>query len=460
MFPRWVKFLKSWKAEEKPTYEEGRYVWRVYLEGVRQRRLAGILEFKEDAREEIHKLPQELIEGLIKLFSDSNALSGERWEEFCKKWASRLSLNDDFIMKSSFDLGLVGRFTRFKADEKSIHSVTYGPMDALTALCNKKAKEIVESNQKWLNKMKREIKSVTLKEDENGHKGQALSIIRNFVLDKISQIEELSAEEHPVKIHDKLTWTFAWDKPRSKFHLAMEFLLAVIKAVNRYPDGFEWKELGPQIDDSIGGSKRFDKDAEKLLSLVEDITDLPLEDLGLTSRGSLYPLYILGSLELTTDIASRTLSDSIHAITNLEIERLDNVRISAKRIILTENRALLIKMYKTGWYRKDPKSLVIGIDGRLRLAHRRFLKLLRDSSPSVPCFIWTDSDSSGISFIKDLHDIFPESRIVLMDEKSLKVLAFKDFLVEIKENPRLLNREQESFLGGPLEWDELFDIKN
>jgi hypothetical protein len=136
------------------------------------------------------------------------------------------------------------------------------------------------------------------------------------------------------------------------------------------------------------------------------------------------------------------------------------VCISAKRIILTENRALLIKMYKTGWFENDPETFVIGIDGRLRLGHRTFLKLLRRSCPDVPCFIWTDSDSSGISFINDLHEIFPESRIVIINENSLQSVGYEEFQAIIKNNPRLLNREQESYLGGPVDWDKVFTPPN
>ena len=458
MLPEWLKLLKSWKAEEMPKFMDGHYVWRVYVEQIRQLRLVGILEFKEEAPEEIQKLPLEFINGLINLFWNGNAITSNRWEAFCKKWASKLSLDPASIMMSTYNCGLVGRFTRFKADEKSLHSVIYGPMTSMMALCDKKLKDIIANNQKWLNKVKKTLRSITnnVTYENEDAKTQAILSIKDFVLVKISQIETL-VKDSSLKIHDRLTWSFAWNKPRGKFHLALEFLLAVIKASHRSTGGFEWKELGAAVDDSIGGSKRFDNDMDRLLELLEHITGLPLEDLGLTSRGSLYPVYILGSIKLYTETSTEDLTCSIHAITNLEVEKLQKVSISAKRIILTENRALLIKMYKTGWFKKDPESFVIGIDGRLRLGHRRFLKLLQKGRSHVPCFIWTDSDMPGISFINDLHGIFPKNRIVLIDEGSLQSLDFESFQARIKENPRLLNREQESFLGGPEVWDVVFD---
>jgi hypothetical protein len=462
LLPGWLKLLKNWKAEKEPEFKESRYVWRVYVEQLRQRRLVGILEFKEESPAELQKLPPQLIDGLINIFSPGNAITFNRWEALCKKWAGRLSLDADFIMKSVYDCGLVGRFTRLKADEKSIHSVIYGPMAPLTSLCEKKSKDLIEHNKKWLDKIKRPIYGIAhdFTYENEDIKKQALSSIHGFVLNKISQIEALPPDGSSLKIHDNLSWYFIWDKPRGKFHLALEFLLAVMKVAGRSSGGFEWKELGAAVDDSIGGSKRFDNDTDKLLVLLEDITVLPLDDMGLTSRGSLYPVYILGSIELHTNASTKALDRSIHAITNLEIEKLQKVCISAKRIILTENRALLIKMYKTGWFEKDPESFVIGIDGRLRLGHRTFLKLLHKSRPDVSCFIWTDSDSSGISFINDLHGIFPESRIIIIDENSLQSVDFEEFQVIIKENPRLLNREQESFLGGPKDWDKVFTLPN
>ncbi|WP_422444751.1 hypothetical protein [Thermoanaerobacterium sp. DL9XJH110] len=37
------------------------------------------------------------------------------------------------------------------------------------------------------------------------------------------------------------------------------------KVAGRSPEGFEWKELGVQAQQAIGGSKVFDRDREKLL---------------------------------------------------------------------------------------------------------------------------------------------------------------------------------------------------
>jgi hypothetical protein len=97
MLPGWLKLLKNWKAEKQPEFREGHYIWRVYVEQLRQRRLVGILEFKEESSSEVQKLPPQIIGMLINTFSPGNAITSNRWKAICKKWAGGLSLDADFI---------------------------------------------------------------------------------------------------------------------------------------------------------------------------------------------------------------------------------------------------------------------------------------------------------------------------------------------------------------------------
>ena len=74
--------------------------------------------------------------------------------------------------------------------------------------------------------------------------------------------------------------------------LALEFLLALGQAVPDNPEGFEWKKLGGAAYLEIGGSKRFDHLKDDLCTLAEIVTGLPVEELGLVSKGSLYSIYL------------------------------------------------------------------------------------------------------------------------------------------------------------------------
>lgn len=460
MFPSWIKLLKNWKPEDKPRYQSDRFEQRVFYEGARRRRLAGILEYKEVLFEQIKKLPGEFIEALASLFATAGSVTQDGWKQFCRKQAAKLGLDPDSLLTLPFELGLAARFTRLKSDEKSIHSVVFGPTSYLLKLIEDNRKNTTEANTKWLRFMKKAAgASLPRSPSLDPDKKAALSAIRRFIAEKIEKIE--NANGYTVKLTDSLPWSFDWDKPKGKFHLALEFLLAVLTVAGRETaGGFEWKELGAAVDSSIGGSKRFDRDRDRLIALVEDIAQVPLYDLGLTSSGSLYSIYVLGDARLSLKHESGTPQSlsfsSLHALTNVEAEQLEGMSISAKRIILTENRALLLKMLKTGWFKKPPGAFVIGTDGRLRLGHRRFLKVLRESAPDTACFIWTDSDSPGLSFAKDLHRIFPDGRIVFIEGNTLHCLDYDGFSAKMLSDPGLLGKEQESFLGGPDDWDRVF----
>lgn len=474
--------------------------------------MAGIMEFRDASFQEAKRLPRDFLQALSDFFSAGNAVTEQGWYDFCKKWSAKLSRDPDLLSGLVMDCGLVGRFIRLKSDEKSIHSISYGPMEPLASMIREAAFKLAEENRRWLDSIMNALKDIEVKTLESNRssvestpppwsgaepapaadaKCEALRTVKRFLENKLAEIAGLHEDrgkngEHTreyfrsVRIADSLPWTFRWDKPNNKFRLAVDFLLSVLKVAGRSPEGFEWKELGAQAQQSIGGSKVFDRDREKLLDLVSEICGMPLEDLGLTSRGSLYSVYILGKIELAFCAESqnrcngqecdlpqenpsngefRTLSlDSLHAVTNFEVEELKSLSTPAGRIILTENRALLIKMYKTGWFRKSPESFVVGIDGRLRLSHHRFLKLLQKAAPHTPCYIWTDSDSPGISFVEELHHLFPGARVVFIEGHNLSCLDYEKFTEKIKERPDLLNREQESLLGGPDDWDRVFRI--
>jgi hypothetical protein len=512
MFPGWVRLLKDWIPAEKPRFSIGKWEWPVYSASKRRQRMAGIMEFRDASFQEAKRLPRDFLQALSDFFSAGNAVTEQGWYDFCKKWSAKLSRDPDLLSGLVMDCGLVGRFIRLKSDEKSIHSISYGPMEPLDTIIREAAFKLAGENRKWLDSIINAFKDIEVKTPESyGPSGEsaptpksgagpaltgdakveALQAIKRFLENKLTEIAELhesvvengepaQKDFRSVRLTESLPWTFRWNRTNDKFRLAVEFLLSVLKVAGRSPEGFEWKELGAQAQQAIGGSKMFDRDREKLLDLIQEICGMPLEDLGLTSRGSLYPVYILGKIELTFCAESqnrcigqecdlpqenpsngqfRTLSlDSLHAITNFEVEELKSLSTPAGRIILTENRALLIKMYKTGWFKKSPESFVVGIDGRLRLSHHRILKLLQRAAPHIPCYIWTDSDSPGISFVEELHHLFPGARVVFIEGHNLSCLDYEKFTEKIKARPDLLNREQESLLGGPDDWDRVFQI--
>jgi len=249
-------------------------------------------------------------------------------------------------------------------------------------------------------------------------------------------------------------------KPRGRFHLAVEFLLALAECVRNSPEGFDWKEIGARFTRNIGGSKRFDAARDELAALAEAVTGSSLEQLGLTSSGSLYCIYFLGRLQAYFGPEAVINSGpGVNALTNVQMERLTGLATTARRVLLTENRALLLKMAAAEWEEMDPPALVLGIDGRLRLAHARFLKVLAETHPSLPWFAWVDTDEAGLTIAGQIAAINPRCRFLLPAGEIVR-LDFAAWRRALEEDPALRNREQEDTLGHPSLWQEWFRIQS
>jgi len=195
-----------------------------------------------------------------------------------------------------------------------------------------------------------------------------------------------------------------------------------------------------------------------LLQLAEAVTGTPLEKLGLTSTGSLYSLYALGRFRaFFAGAPAQEFPPTVNALTNVQVNRLTGLEVPARRVVLTENRALLLKMEAAGWPKAAPETLVLGLDGRLRLAHGRFLRLLAESHSHLPWFAWVDTDEAGLAIARQVAEINPACRFVLPLEGGPKTPPdLAGWLAELTQNPHLRNREQEENLGNAAVWDEIF----
>ncbi len=481
-FPSWVKLLRQWQPAAAPRPQGEIYRWPVYAETARFKKLAGYLELvllEEGAQEafpEPAPLPETILITLKNLFRKNSRLAEDRLLAGLRPAAAELAWTPEKLARELVVRGYLGRWVRLRPDEKSIAAVLYGPLERLAAALSSDQEQFLSENWQWTQALSNKIaaledQSAPLQEKpELAALFPAVRQILYFLGEKIEQVTQVlntcrraGEPERPapekLALHPLFPWTFHPWGTKGKFHLGVEFLAALVDCLLRSPGGFEWKELGGGFTPGIGSSKRFDSAREDLLELAEAVAGIPVERLGLTSTGSLYSLYLLGRLKVFyRGVPPQEFNSTINALTNVQVQRLTGLEVPAGRVVLTENRALLLKMEAAEWQNTAPETLVLGLDGRLRLAHGRFLKLLAESCPKTPWFAWVDTDEAGLAIARQVAHINPGCRFILPplgpELKTPQELA--GWLEELAKNPSLRNREQEENLGYPEMWNELF----
>lgn len=290
-----------------------------------------------------------------------------------------------------------------------------------------------------------------------GVPGEVLSRIISCLAESLGQVRCYLAGEGPVPeiSWGGGTWRFQPGRLPNNFTLAVEFLLCTGYMLQVRDSGFEWKELGPVLYPGIGASKRFDRLRPQLLEFLETVSGFSPEQVGLISRGSLYSIYLVGDLTLQSSGGGMPLQvnrQTLAALTNIQVEEAAAIQSRAGKVLLTENRALLLKMYKTGWLARQPHLLVVGLDGRLRGAHRRLLQELGQAA-GRNFYVWVDTDAAGQSIAAAVAGILPGTLFVLPPGQ---LCSFEEWWSRLQHDPALSNMEQEEYLGEPPLWDRLF----
>jgi len=472
-FPSWVKVLSNWSPSPSKSINGRRTRWNVYRDTTRTRRLVGYLEYNWSESPAEENIPENILGIISKECRKAERLSEERLLSLLSKEAIILGMATDNIVSELINSGYLGRWIRLNSDEKTIHSVAYGPMPPLIQHLGEQQQLLLKNHFQWITEREQRLQRILLLIENNQPAGDTLNTgelfqksVVNAALRRIAEhiqakLEELSVigQDKKTIFHTDYPWPLSPTRTSSKYHLGVDFLLALAECLLEMPEGYEWKEIGARFNPSIGGSKYFDQARGELIQMAETVCGVPLDSLGLTSLGSLYPLYILGDLRLARgDIKEVYPDDTICALSNIQVNRTEEAITRAGRIILTENRALLLKMEATGWQRRQSESLIIGIDGRVRLAHRRLLKMLAATGPGKAFFSWVDTDPSGIDIARQVHEILPHCLFVSTQLETAMVLPYHEWLCRIQEEQDLRDREQEELLGGPEKWDQIFNI--
>lgn len=255
----------------------------------------------------------------------------------------------------------------------------------------------------------------------------------------------------PTKFHAQLqrfaeetTDAEAWGKERvRKFS---HFLIAFLQLRQRQTR-IDFKEIGATYYQRIGGSKVFDHYKDLFITRLEKWLGAPIQELGIISSGSIVPIYFTGNLKGHTSHYS---IGTVHATTDLAL-MTEDFQTDAQILWLVENRAVLTRMATEIDFLAETKSLVIGVDGQIRGAHRKLIEELSQSETISQVMIWTDYDKAGKIIAGDLVAIVEQVPYRIIGNENNLFTAYEPYTKWLET---IQDAEQEMTLGGRAQWQK------
>lgn len=234
----------------------------------------------------------------------------------------------------------------------------------------------------------------------------------------------------------------SWGKERvRKF---THFLIGYLQ-LRRQQTRIEYKEIGATYYKRIGGSKAFDNYREFFIGRLEKWLGAPIQELGIISVGSIVPIYFTGQL---VGRFSQYGIGTVHSTTDIAVTEED-FQTSAHVLWLVENRAVLTRMATETEFLEETKSLVLGVDGQIRGAHRKLIQQLCQQEAIQKVMIWTDYDKAGEIIARDLVNLVDHLpyRMIGNEEN-----VFATYETYINWSSTISYAEQEMKLGGQEQW--------
>ncbi|MDN4608152.1 hypothetical protein [Sporosarcina highlanderae] len=224
------------------------------------------------------------------------------------------------------------------------------------------------------------------------------------------------------------------------------FLIAFLQ-LKRRQSRIEYKEIGATYYEEIGGSKVFDGNREVFISRMEKWIEAPIAELGIVSTGFIVPIFFTGNMR--GNLSSYSIG-TVHATTEISVSE-ETFRTDAKNLWLVENRGVLTKMAAEKDFLIETSSLVIGVDGQIRGAHRKLIQQLCESSSIQQVVIWVDYDNAGTIIARELSNLVEGlSSLFIGNEGNV----FTDAEAYSQWVETVQHAEQEMTLGGPIQWKE------
>lgn len=262
-------------------------------------------------------------------------------------------------------------------------------------------------------------------------------------IDKLTRLKDIFDE---MVAKDKInsinsSWRF------QKQLLFLHFLVAFYQ-ISMVEHHFDWKQIGARYYRKIGGSKEFDAYKKEFIEVAEELLEYPLHLLGLSSLGTITPIYFTGPMQ--GDSASYNYG-AIHATTDLAVFT-EEFKTEADVLWLVENRGIVTRMGYERDFLIGSNSFILGIDGQLRSAHRRLMEQLASTVKQV--IIWTDVDEAGLIIAKEVGETVQKFQaITKWVVPPLEVaLNFEEFQSRYERAIQVKKEEQEQEIGGVELW--------
>lgn len=245
----------------------------------------------------------------------------------------------------------------------------------------------------------------------------------------------------PPVLHEAINWTSLPEKWSHKKKMKyIEFCLAFYE-LSEQKDLFDYKEIGANLFDKIGGSKYFDTEREVFLEQLEQ-SGIDASVYGLVSIGKIVPIYFTGNVR--NDYSSYSLG-TVHATTDNAV-MISPFSTTNTNLWLVENRAILTRMAVETAFLQQTNSCIVCLDGQIRSAHKAFIEQLLNSNIQQT-IIWADTDAAGITIAKHAAEIVG---------KSFKIVGrhfeLYDSVAKYASAHEQQAHEQEQQLGGVAEW--------
>lgn len=233
-----------------------------------------------------------------------------------------------------------------------------------------------------------------------------------------------------------------WGKERvEKF---MHFLIAYFQ-LRRQQERMDYKEIGASYYKKIGGSKVFDSYQPYFIARLEKWLGEPVQALGIISPGSIIPIYFTG--ELAGRFSQYSIG-TVHTTNDIAVS-VEEFKTSAQILWLVENRAVVTRMATEIEFLEETKSIVIGVDGYIKGAHRKVIQQLCDGKSIQKVMVWMDYDKAGTTIARDLVElvgILPYR--IIGNEKNV----FTNYDTYSAWSKLVPDAEQEMTLGRGEEW--------
>lgn len=247
-----------------------------------------------------------------------------------------------------------------------------------------------------------------------------------------------SSEQFAIENDDAESWG------KERIRKFIHFLIAFLQ-LKRKQSRIEYKEIGATYYKKIGGSKVFDAYREVFISRLEKWIEAPAAELGIVSTGFIVPIYFTGNMY--GQFASYSIG-TVHATTEIAVAE-DTFQTDAETLWLVENRAVVTKMAAEKHFLADTSSLVIGVDGQIRGAHRKLVQQLCKSPSIRRVIIWVDYDKAGTIIARELHNLVEETSSRFVGNEGNVFTNYEDYFHWAEA---VQYAEQEMTLGGPIQW--------